>query len=144
MPFLISWFCRSGVRAWLNWVFYKASRLPWWLSGKESACQCRKHMFDHWVRKIAWRRKWLHWMYWSGMDPHSNARLGKDLCLSWCGLWQHLKTWDVYRKSLREADTHAGMLSGSTPCWVLDWGLQILFDCHAEATLSSTTHNSPT
>ena len=26
--------------------------LPRWLSGKESACQCRKHGFDLWVRKI--------------------------------------------------------------------------------------------
>ena len=26
--------------------------LPWWLSGKESACQCRKHEFDSWSRKI--------------------------------------------------------------------------------------------
>ena len=26
--------------------------LPWWLSGKESACQCRKHRFDPWSRKI--------------------------------------------------------------------------------------------
>ena len=32
--------------------------LPWWLSGKESACQCRRHRFDTWVRKISWRRKW--------------------------------------------------------------------------------------
>ena len=32
--------------------------LPWWLSGKESACQCRRHRFDLWVRKIPWRRKW--------------------------------------------------------------------------------------
>ena len=32
--------------------------LPWWLSGKESACQCRRHGFDPWVRKIPWRRKW--------------------------------------------------------------------------------------
>ena len=32
--------------------------LPWWLSGKESACQCRRHKFDPWVRKIPWRRKW--------------------------------------------------------------------------------------
>ena len=32
-------------------------RLPWWFSGKESACQCRRHGFDLWVRKI-WRRKW--------------------------------------------------------------------------------------
>ena len=28
------------------------------LSGKESACQCRRHGFDPWVRKIPWRRKW--------------------------------------------------------------------------------------
>ena len=30
------------------------SGLPWWFSGKESACQCR---FHPWVRKIPWRRK---------------------------------------------------------------------------------------
>ena len=34
------------------------SGLPWWLSGKESACQCRRCRFNHWVRKIPWRRKW--------------------------------------------------------------------------------------
>ena len=36
--------------------------IPRWLSGKESACQCRRlrrHRFDHWVGKIPWRRKWL-------------------------------------------------------------------------------------
>ena len=32
--------------------------LPWWLSGKEPACQCRKHEFDPWVGKIPWSRKW--------------------------------------------------------------------------------------
>ena len=32
--------------------------LPWWLIGKESACQCRRCGFDLWVRKIHWRRKW--------------------------------------------------------------------------------------
>ena len=31
---------------------------PWWLSGKESADQCRRCRFDPWVRKIPWRRKW--------------------------------------------------------------------------------------
>ena len=25
---------------------------PWWLSGKESACQCRRHRFDPWSRKM--------------------------------------------------------------------------------------------
>ena len=32
--------------------------IPGWLSGKESACQCRRHRFLPWVGKIAWRRKW--------------------------------------------------------------------------------------
>ena len=30
-----------------------------WLSGKEPACQCRRHGFDPWVGKIPWRGK-LH------------------------------------------------------------------------------------
>ena len=33
-------------------------RLPWWLSDKESHCQCRRLEFDPSVRKIPWRRKW--------------------------------------------------------------------------------------
>ena len=35
--------------------------LPSWCSGKESACQCRRHRrleFDPWVGKIPWSRKW--------------------------------------------------------------------------------------
>ena len=32
--------------------------LPWWLSGKESTCQYRRHGFNPWVGKILWRRKW--------------------------------------------------------------------------------------
>ena len=30
--------------------------LPRWLSGKESACQCRRCGFDPWVGKIPWRK----------------------------------------------------------------------------------------
>ena len=35
--------------------------LPRWLSGKDSACQCRRsrrHGFDPWVGKISWSQKW--------------------------------------------------------------------------------------
>ena len=35
--------------------------LPWWLSGKESACQCRRHRrrgFNPCIRKIPWGREW--------------------------------------------------------------------------------------
>ena len=34
------------------------SGLPWWLSGKESTCQCRRHRVDPRVGKIPWGRKW--------------------------------------------------------------------------------------
>ena len=32
--------------------------LPRWFNSKESACQCRRHGFNSWVRKISWRRNW--------------------------------------------------------------------------------------
>ena len=34
------------------------SGIPWWLSGKEPACQCRRHEFDLGVGKIPWRKNW--------------------------------------------------------------------------------------
>ena len=35
-----------------------SSWASWWLSDKESACQCRRCRFDPWIRKIPWIRKW--------------------------------------------------------------------------------------
>ena len=38
---------------------YVTRGLPWWLSGKESACQCRRHSFFHLqVGKIPQKKKW--------------------------------------------------------------------------------------
>ena len=34
--------------------------LPRWFSGKESACQYRRHGLNPWMRKIPWRRKWQY------------------------------------------------------------------------------------
>ena len=37
--------------------------LPSWLSGKEPICQyrsCKRRRFNPWVRKIPWRKEWLH------------------------------------------------------------------------------------
>ena len=48
----------------LPWPFCSIqapNRFPGGASGKEPACQCRRHKrhwFDPWVRKIPWRRKW--------------------------------------------------------------------------------------
>ena len=33
--------------------------LPWWYSGKESACQCRGHRFDPWSIKISYASEQL-------------------------------------------------------------------------------------
>ena len=37
---------------------YEKVRCLLWLSGKKSACQCRRHQFDPWVGTVPWRRKW--------------------------------------------------------------------------------------
>ena len=36
----------------------RAVTTHWWLSGEESACQCRRHGFDPCIRKIPWKRRW--------------------------------------------------------------------------------------
>ena len=38
--------------------YYMLFQLPSWLSGKESAYQCRRLRFNPWVGKIPQRRKW--------------------------------------------------------------------------------------
>ena len=40
----------------VSWII-SFIKLPWWLSGKKSACQCR-WAFDPQVGKIPWRRIW--------------------------------------------------------------------------------------
>ena len=42
----------------LDVLIFRNSRLSWWLSRKESACQCRRHVFDPWIGKTPWRRAW--------------------------------------------------------------------------------------
>ena len=42
----------------INQYFKNPGYSPWWLSGKEPACQCWIHGFDLWVGKIPWRRSW--------------------------------------------------------------------------------------
>ena len=50
--------CKSTFTMKLNSVFESYFKkqpnigLPWWLSDKESACQCRRHRFDPWSGKI--------------------------------------------------------------------------------------------
>ena len=48
----------SKIQPWEKYRHEIMSGLLKWLSGKESACQCRRHGFDPWVGKVLWRRKW--------------------------------------------------------------------------------------
>ena len=64
--------------------------LPWWLSGNEPTCQCRRRGFYFWVRKIPWRRKWQPTPVFlsgksygqrslEGSSPWLHKRVGHDL-----------------------------------------------------------------
>ena len=45
------------------------------LSGKESACQCRRLGFNPWVKKIPWRRKWQSTPVFSPGKSHGQRSL---------------------------------------------------------------------
>ena len=56
---------------------HRSRGLPWWLSGKEPTCQCRRRGFDPWFRKISWRRKWQPTpMFWPGKSHGQRSLAG--------------------------------------------------------------------
>ena len=55
---LCSWY-RLEAKALTSYCKKSMLGLPWWLSGKESACQCRGHGFDPWCRRISHTSKQL-------------------------------------------------------------------------------------
>ena len=61
--------------------------LPKWLSGKESACQCRRPGFDPWVGKIPWRRNGSPLQY-------SCLKNSMDRGVWWATvMWLQSQTW---------------------------------------------------
>ena len=70
--------------------------LPRWLSGKESACQCRRCEFNPWVGKIPWRRKWHDPLQYfclenpmdSGACPAAVHGISKSQ--TWLSHWAHI------------------------------------------------------
>ena len=53
----------------------KAYGLSRWLSGKEPACQCRRHGLNPWVGKIPWKRKGGPLQYSCLKKPHGQRSL---------------------------------------------------------------------
>ena len=60
---------------------HKDTGPPSWLSGEESACQCRRHGFDLWVGRISWRRKWQSTPVFLPEKSHGQRSLPG--CCSW-------------------------------------------------------------
>ena len=81
----------------LNWSCIQS--LPWWLRSKEFACQCRRHNFNPWVKKIPWRRKW---------QPTPAFLPGKSYshsCLVGCSPWGHERVGhDLATKQQNKSD----------------------------------------
>ena len=98
------------------------SGLPWWLNGKESTCQYRRHRFDPWSGKIPWRRKWQPtpaflqgnpmdrgaWQTTQSMGSRkSQAQLDDNLFSSFTGIEMDkyvVLRWVICRVSLSDLD----------------------------------------
>ena len=70
------------------WVMELHSRLsigfPWWLSGKESACQCREHEFDPWSGKIPHAmEQWSLWITTTQAVLQSLGTATTEACMPW-------------------------------------------------------------
>ena len=85
----------------INELLIKPRELPWWLSSKESTCQCRRrkrYRFHPEVGKIPWRRKWLQkWL------PLQNSCLGKPMDR---GAWQGFGPWGLKKVGYNLATEH--------------------------------------
>ena len=69
----LNWGDTSGINTQLSLL----AGLPWWLSSKESASQCRRRGLDPWVRKFPWRRKWQSTpVFWPGKSHGQRSLAG--------------------------------------------------------------------
>ena len=86
--------------------------LPRWLSGEESACQCRRHKrrrFDPWVRKSPWRRKWQPTPVFLPGESHGQRSL---VCYSPWGLKESDMTEHTHTK--QNTNAYIDFITGQT------------------------------
>ena len=82
----------------INTLFY-LSGLPWWLSGKESACQRRRRRFDPWSGKITCKRKWQTTPVFLPGKSHEQKSLAG------------FSAWDSKSQTRLSTDAHTFMLA---------------------------------
>ena len=99
------------LKGWMHatiWFFdylcKKCFGLPWWLSGKEFACQCRRRGFDPWVGKIPWSKKWHPVQYSCPGNPRDS------------GAWQSIRSQIVRHDLVTKQQQKIFCLLGITHC----------------------------
>ena len=90
---LVTWSLSPGIRVALP----LPGVIPWWLSGKESACQCRRCRFNPWVGKIPWIRKWQPTPTFLPGESHGLRSLA------------NYSPWCCKESTMTEATEHTGM-----------------------------------
>ena len=102
--------------------------LPWWLSGKESTCQCRRcrrHGFYPWVRKFPWRRKWqsvLVFLLENSMD--SGAWQATVHGAEKSRIWLSICIWTIDQKLIAKGQKNSRSRSHSKRRRILDTEVQ--------------------
>ena len=124
-----------GLPTYLDWNIYhivwysfmsSLRGLPWWLSGKESTCECRRHGFDPWVRKIPCRRKW---------HPLQYSYLGSPMDR---GAWQST----VHGVTKESDTTEQQILQGVFPLPFWRWGSMPYLCLCAHGQIQFPKHNN--
>ena len=91
---------RAGQQPWLKGV----GGLLWWLSGKESACQCRRPELNLGVGKIPWWRKWHPTPVFLPREP-GGQRTWWAIVHGVAKSWTRLKDWTIESSQLRGTHT---------------------------------------
>ena len=93
-----------------------------WLSGKESACQCRRCGFNPWLGKSSWKKAWQSTLVFLPGEAHGQRSL---MGYSPWGLWAR---WATVHGALRSMGTQLSYWS--RPCMrILPWLYVMLVLC---------------
>ena len=100
---LITWWNNKEIERFGGPVIWSS----WWLNVKESACQCRRHRFNPWVKKIPYRRKWQRTpVFLSGKSQRQRSLAGYSP-------WSHNNVCTIER--LNSNNLEEGRDSGQGP-----------------------------
>ena len=107
----------------------------WWISGKELACQFRRHGFDPWLGKIPWRRKWKSIPVFLPGKSHGQRSLAG--CSPWG--WERVRHDLVTKQqqSLRQGVRVTGTPHCVHACVQACWLLWFFFRCYFVHTIYS-------